>query len=290
MPDWLKKLLDFLGRVVLGDGGTLPPTPTTTTKPPVTTTTLPPTTTTMPPGPPPIPTTTTKPPVTTSTTRPPITTPPPTTTTKPPVDATIQALLGAHNRYRASKGKPPLTIDSRLTSAAKKHADWMARTGNFSHTGENGSSPFDRMRAAGYNYRAAGENIAYGYATVEAVMQGWINSPGHESNIRGDYAHVGFGVSAGSDGRLYWVADFGTPSSGLLMEKAEEFLSGTLIAPGVEPPAEHDEVEEDGLTPHTSENPGNLTPGTEIPTFREPRSALKEKLVFKRGACNPRNG
>ena len=60
-----------------------------------------------------------------------------------------------------------------------------------------------------------GENIAYGYATADAVMQGWLNSPGHRANIeRSTYRAIGVGAATGSNSRIYWAQVFSTSTSG----------------------------------------------------------------------------
>lgn len=158
---------------------------------------------------PPVPTTTT---TTTTTPQPSV----PTTTTRPPADQTSIKkieLLNAHNDYRLKTGLSPLIIDSRLMTAASAHSQWMADTGTVSHDGANHSTPFDRIKAAGYNFTRAGENIAAYQRSVNEVMAAWIKSPGHEANIRGNYLNVGFGISTDALGRIYWVVVFATSSS-----------------------------------------------------------------------------
>jgi hypothetical protein len=71
-------------------------------------------------------------------------------------------------------------------------------------------STADRMAACGVT-GGWGENIAYGYSTPEAVMQGWLNSPGHRANIEnGSYRSIGVGAAVGSNGRVYWAQAFST--------------------------------------------------------------------------------
>lgn len=64
----------------------------------------------------------------------------------------------------------------------------------FDHTNPDGDSPFDRLATAGITYSTAGENIAYGYQTAEAVVAAWLDSPGHRANIeRESFTHHGIG-------------------------------------------------------------------------------------------------
>ena len=102
-----------------------------------------------------------------------------------------------------------LVIDGALTAAADAHAQDMKSQGYFAHESLDGRSPFDRMRAAGYSYNTAGENIARGQADAAAVMSGWMNSPGHRANILNcAFSDLGVGYEEGSGGP-WWVQNFG---------------------------------------------------------------------------------
>ena len=90
----------------------------------------------------------------------------------------------------------------------------MATNNYFSHTGSDGSTFDSRISATGYSYRMAGENIAAGAATAEAVMELWMNSPGHRANILNcGYTQIGVGYAynAGSDYGHYGTHVFATP-------------------------------------------------------------------------------
>ncbi|MEU9477436.1 CAP domain-containing protein [Streptomyces sp. NPDC048191] len=112
------------------------------------------------------------------------------------------------NAERAKVGCHPLTVNSELTKAAQAHSADMAAHRNMSHTGSDGSSPGDRITRAGYSWSSYGENIAYGYATPEQVMTGWMNSPGHRANIL-NCSFKEIGVALAQPGS-YWTQDFGT--------------------------------------------------------------------------------
>lgn len=76
-----------------------------------------------------------------------------------------------------------LAWDARLAAAAKVHSSDMAQRGFFGHTGSNGLSVGDRAAAQGYVWAVVAENIAAGPASLPAVLNGWMNSPGHCQNI-----------------------------------------------------------------------------------------------------------
>jgi uncharacterized protein YkwD len=86
------------------------------------------------------------------------------------------------NIERAKAGCPPVRVDSRLAAAALAHSEDMVDRNYFSHTSPDGEGPGERAAAAGYP-QWSGENIAKGYPTPAAVMEGWMNSPGHRANI-----------------------------------------------------------------------------------------------------------
>lgn len=105
----------------------------------------------------------------------------------------------------------PLAYNAALRTAAYNHSKDMATRNFFAHTNPDGLTPFDRMRAAGYTgYTAAAENIAAGQTTPEAVVAGWLQSPGHCANImNAAYRDLGVGYFAGGGYRHYWTQNFG---------------------------------------------------------------------------------
>ncbi|MEV4416487.1 CAP domain-containing protein [Catellatospora sp. NPDC049609] len=114
------------------------------------------------------------------------------------------------NRERERAGCPPVHTDERLRAAARRHSADMAQHDYFSHTSRDGSSFVDRVADAGYPRRhAAGENIAYGYPTAESMVDAWMASTGHRSNILNCDARA-TGVGLAYQGRTpYWTQEFG---------------------------------------------------------------------------------
>ena len=97
------------------------------------------------------------------------------------LDATLA--LKMINDYRGSKGLKPLRLDPMLTVAAKMHSRDLAKTDRISHYGSDGSSPWDRVKRAGYNAKIAAENVGTGQASLEEVFKGWTESPDHNRNL-----------------------------------------------------------------------------------------------------------
>ena len=111
-----------------------------------------------------------------------------------------------------------MVANEKLVAAARGHSNDMAINDFFSHTGSDGSSPWDRIERQGYSLASGGENIAAGYSTPASVMDGWMNSPGHRANILNcGFTEIGIGYAylADDTGSVnyhhYWTQDFATP-------------------------------------------------------------------------------
>jgi len=109
---------------------------------------------------------------------------------------------------------PPVTLSNTLDGVAFGHADDMATNSYFEHEDLHGKSPSDRVRATGYQEKLVGENIAYGPKSVDEVVQGWLDSPGHCENIMDPrFVEMGLGYATSHDSKraLYWVQVLATP-------------------------------------------------------------------------------
>lgn len=117
-----------------------------------------------------------------------------------------QAVLAEVNAARAQNGLSALTLDANMNRAAAVRAAELAQS--FSHTRPNGSRGLTALNEAGVSYRAAGENIASGQQTAQAVVSAWMNSSGHRANIlSSSFGRMGVG-QATIGGRTYWVQLF----------------------------------------------------------------------------------
>ncbi len=124
---------------------------------------------------------------------------------------TLTKLVEAHNKEREKEDLPPLTINEKLKAVAQAHADDMAKHRKMDHKGSDGSTPFERMKKAGYAYQRAGENVAYGQRGLVELMKVWMNSEGHKKNILGKFTEIGTAYAVDEDGIPYWCVTFGTP-------------------------------------------------------------------------------
>ncbi len=122
------------------------------------------------------------------------------------VSALERQVVTLVNQERAAYGLPALTLSTQLSDGARLKSQDMRDHRYFDHNSPTYGSPFDMMRSLGITYSAAGENIAMGYASAEAVVNAWMNSPGHRANILSEnYTNIGVGYVA--DGG-YWTQWF----------------------------------------------------------------------------------
>ncbi|AXG80532.1 CAP domain-containing protein [Streptomyces paludis] len=126
----------------------------------------------------------------------------------PAPSSTATAVLNLVNQERAKVGCAAVRADASLDALAQAYSEDMAKRGFFDHTDPDGNTPWDRADKAGVK-NLAGENIARGQATAQAVMDSWMNSDGHRANILNcDYTRLGVGVATGSGGP-WWTQNFG---------------------------------------------------------------------------------
>jgi uncharacterized protein YkwD len=110
------------------------------------------------------------------------------------------------NQHRANSGTSALVVDSRLTSAAQRHANDMANRQVMTHTGSDRSNGGQRIALYGYGAVTWAENVAAGQTTPEQVVAAWMNSAGHRKNIlNGSLVNIGVAAATGTNGVTYWA-------------------------------------------------------------------------------------
>lgn len=128
----------------------------------------------------------------------------------PQLDSTVTSyeaeVIRLVNQIRQENGLKPLTTNWELSRVARYKSQDMVDNKYFSHTSPTYGSPFQMIKTFGLSYRSAGENIAMGYATPQAVVNGWMNSSGHRANIlNASYTQIGVGYVAQGH---YWTQMF----------------------------------------------------------------------------------
>lgn len=108
------------------------------------------------------------------------------------------------NQERTKAGLNAVTLDQNIASAALVRAKEIETS--FSHTRPNGSKFSTALTEQGVTFKGAGENIAWGQKSPEAVMQAWMNSEGHRANILNkNFTKIGVGYYQNAAGRNFWT-------------------------------------------------------------------------------------
>jgi uncharacterized protein YkwD len=146
------------------------------------------------------------------------------------------------NAARQQAGLEPLTLSPQLSAAAQSYTQVLASGACFDHTCGELPNFADRIGQAGYTgWTALAENIAAGYPSPEAVVAGWLASPGHRANILSPwYTEIGVGVVSGGRYGAYWTQDFGS-------------RGGTSVPAAGPPPQE--EADETSDSPDSEDGP-----------------------------------
>jgi hypothetical protein len=128
---------------------------------------------------------------------------------------TTSTVISLANQARVEGGLAALTPNSLLTSAAQAKANDMLAKQYFAHNTPSGDTPWTFIKATGYSYLTAGENLAIDFTEAESVQTAWMNSPGHRANIMNKaFQEIGIGISKGTfNGHetTIVVQMFGTP-------------------------------------------------------------------------------
>ncbi len=145
-------------------------------------------------------------------------------------------LLALVNLTRQEAGIAPLEVNPALEQAATHKAQHMMDNGYWNHTDPNsGTTPWHFIDAAGYPYAKAGENLARDFNDSQKVIEAWLNSPAHKTNmLESSYAHTGIGIAYGlQDNKptILIVQLFAAPLPLGNEVSRESYYSAPVIAP-----------------------------------------------------------
>lgn len=113
-------------------------------------------------------------------------------------DLTQQTIISQINPVRQSSGLPGLQVNGKLNQAAQLKAEDMIARNYFSHKDPDGKAPWVWLEQVGYDYSAAGENLAMDVSDPEVLKNAWLNSPSHAKNILNtNFTDIGVGVAKG---------------------------------------------------------------------------------------------
>lgn len=124
-------------------------------------------------------------------------------------------ILNLTNISRSAEGIPALSINAQLNQAALLKAQHMVANNYFAHTAPDGTKPWNFVNQAGYDYSAAGENLAMDFSEAGTVHTAFMNSPSHKKNIMNPkYTEIGVAVIEGTlngSETIILVEYFGAP-------------------------------------------------------------------------------
>lgn len=125
-------------------------------------------------------------------------------------------LINETNSSRQTQQLGTLATNPILEKAAQMKADDMSAKGYFAHNAPDGTTPWHWFDEAGYNYAAAGENLAVNFTDSKDVATAWMNSPTHRANImNANYTEIGIATAHGTykgKDAIFVVQEFGRPA------------------------------------------------------------------------------
>lgn len=139
-------------------------------------------------------------------------------TCPPDLEASLAKINALRARSQLCGGRTvpaaaPLRWDARLAASARHYVEELRRRDLLSHEGQDLPRLRDRLRAAGYPFRAGGENLAAGAETVDDALEQWRDSPGHCENLmQPNFRDVGLACAIAPPGAhyaSYWVLHLG---------------------------------------------------------------------------------
>ena len=172
-----------------------------------------------------------------------------------------EQIIALTNAKRMENSLPALSHNTKLASAASTKSGDMFTSDYWSHNSPSGRSPWSFISASGYKYIYAGENLARDFNDAQSVVNAWMNSPSHRSNILDkNFKEIGVSVSEGKlDGRegVLVVQMFGTAISQISAPLA---VAAPTPVPSTEPLAQSSAISQykPSGTPLLSENPSPL--------------------------------
>jgi hypothetical protein len=193
---------------------------------------------------------------------------------------TADNIVQLTNQSRAGLNLSPLAPNSLLGRAAQAKAVDMLQNGYFSHNSPGGKTPWNFIEATGYNYIAAGENLAVNFTDAEDAARAWMNSPTHKANIvNAAYEEIGVGIATGDyQGHLatFVVQMFGT--------RAAQQIRLTNISTKVAAPVETQE--KSAAVPVSGESGPAVLADATSGQQSEPLAIQNVTTVVKEGTLN----
>lgn len=174
-------------------------------------------------------------------------------------------LVELTNQERIARGLSTLIVDQRLVTAAVNKGQDMFAKQYWAHYGPNGETPWQFIKAAGYNYVYAGENLAKDFTSTDPIHTAWMNSPSHRDNIiNTHYQHIGIAAIDGIfDGKQTTI---------VVQMFGSEYVAPTTPAPAPTPqPEAQPQPAPTSPSPTPSPQPPPDTTAPDKPVITEPK-------------------
>jgi uncharacterized protein YkwD len=159
--------------------------------------------------------------------------------------STPSQLIDAVNSLRLSYGLAPLAVHSVLMQTAQGQADYMAATGNVTHTRPGGITYTQQLIMLGFplagdlslgGFRAENILSSYGVLDWNGVPPAWQDADHMNTMLSQNFTHIGAGISQGGGGYYYAVDCAASTGSGQMQDSASSIVgtaSGTEVAGSV---------------------------------------------------------
>ncbi len=204
---------------------------------------------------------------------------------------TSETIINLTNQSRIENSLPELTSNGLLAKAAQAKANDMLARQYFAHNTPDGATPWSFIKAAGYSYTTAGENLAIDFTEAESVEEAWMNSPGHRANILNkNFQEIGIGIAKGTYDNhqtTIVVQMFGTPivQQVTLQEQPTQVAQAPAPAPApVNTPVAAQPQASQPATPYqeapTTEAVPTPVPTTEALEVRETKTSLQGNHLY----------
>jgi len=111
------------------------------------------------------------------------------------ISITAQDMISLTNKSRTESGLASLLINEKLTMAAQEKANDMFKFQYFDHNSPSGTTPWDFIKSAGYEYGYAGENLAIDFISANGAHKALMESSSHRENILNkNFTEIGIAV------------------------------------------------------------------------------------------------
>jgi len=197
-------------------------------------------------------------------------------------DISTDKLYQLTNQVREKNGLSDLSYNERLATAAYQKAQDMFSRNYWAHYGPNGSTPWDFILRANYQYEFAGENLAKNFLFSQGVMDAWMNSSTHRDNLlKKDYSEVGFAVVNGilnGEQTTLVVQMFGKPLGSLAKKTSPIIPEAQPVQAAEKVPKP--QVVEISPVPVPKTQPAILSKESSVLPFRLANITLNMNVVF----------